>query len=230
MGSLLAGAFAPWLTYGSSGTYIAYTGYGAAGKTTAAGITLPSAALIPDICKAVAFVAASDSSITWSAQAANVFYLGVVVQVLAAATIFFFILFNACTCLCQCLSPCCRSSKFSLLLALIKLALAFIGVIALGTQMNSLAAAVKIMAASSTDPTVLASGISTGSVPTNAGTLLGFTLMAGEPTTSLGYEGKAFGSLGVACLGISAALHVLLALKCGGEKHHPQPQQVEAAK
>ena len=48
--------------------------------------------------------------------------------------------------------------------------------------------------------------------------------------TLKGYEGKAFGSLGVALLGVAALLQILLLIKCGGDEHHPKKEEVAVAK
>ena len=92
--------------------------------------------LTKDLCAALDAAKEYDSTIAWNSGAANAFYLGTVAQAMAAGFIALFLLFNALTCLCQCLSPCCKSQIFNVLLALMKLALAFMGVVSMGTQMT----------------------------------------------------------------------------------------------
>ena len=164
----------------------------------------------------------TSKSITWESNSVSVFYLGVVALMIAAGILAFFLLFSTFTCLCTCLSPCCKSSKFNFLLALIKLAVALIGCIALGSQMSTFEAAIKSIAA--TLPPSAIALIAACGIKAEALTLLG--IMVANPTPiSSSIEGKAFASLGVALLGVSAVLHLLMLIKCGGAKHHPEKNQ-----
>ena len=144
---------------------------------------------------------------------------------IAAGILAFFLLFSTFTCLCTCLSPCCKSSKFNFLLALIKLAVALIGCIALGSQMSTFEAAIKsISAVAVASPTLFANLACPTSIKADTTALL--TIMVANPTPiSSSIEGKAFASLGVALLGVSAVLHLLMLIKCGGAKHHPEKNQ-----
>jgi hypothetical protein len=114
IGALVAGAFAPWITYkGDVTTYFA--GYGALAKTSVAGLTIPSAPVLISDISALLDCAAKvpNSDIKWPSNSVSVFYLGVVTLTIAAGFIAFFVVCSAVTCLCQCLSPCCQSPKFN---------------------------------------------------------------------------------------------------------------------
>jgi hypothetical protein len=205
---------------------------------------VPSAPVtIADISATIADISAvldcavkvdTSKSIKWESNSVSVFYLGVVALMIAAGILAFFLLFSTFTCLCTCLSPCCKSSKFNFLLALIKLAVALIGCIALGSQMSTFEAAIKSIAAplSTLPPSTIPAAISlygaaliaACGIKAEAATLLG--IMVANPTPiSSSIEGKAFASLGVALLGVSAVLHLLMLIKCGGAKHHPEKNQ-----
>jgi len=223
-GALVAGAFAPWLAYGKDPLFAYVAGYGAVGKGSLAGVSVPSAPVtIADISAVLDCAVKVDTSksIKWESNSVSVFYLGVVALMIAAGILAFFLLFSTFTCLCTCLSPCCKSSKFNFLLALIKLAVALIGCIALGSQMSTFEAAIKSIAA--LPPSAIALIAACG-IKAEAATLLG--IMVANPTPiSSSIEGKAFASLGVALLGVSAVLHLLMLIKCGGAKHHPEKNQ-----
>lgn len=118
IGALVAGAFAPWLTFSGTGTTAYFAGYGAIAKGTftVSGVTttFPSAPVfIPDISAVLDCAAKANSNITWPSNSVSVFYLGVCALTIAAGFTAFFVLCSAVTCLCQCLSPCCQSSKFN---------------------------------------------------------------------------------------------------------------------
>ena len=179
---------------------------------------------IADISAALDCVVKADPSLKdkWPSNSVSVFYLGVVALMIAAGILAFFLLFSTFTCLCTCLSPCCKSSKFNFLLALIKLAVALIGCIALGSQMSTFEAAIKSISAVAS-PTIASLACLT-SIKADTTVLLG--IMVANPTPiSSSIEGKAFASLGVALLGVSAVLHLLMLIKCGGAKHHPEKNQ-----
>jgi hypothetical protein len=186
---------------------------------------LPSTPVtIADISAALDCVVKADPSLKdkWPSNSVSVFYLGVVALMIAAGILAFFLLFSTFTCLCTCLSPCCKSSKFNFLLALIKLAVALIGCIALGSQMSTFEAAIKSISAVAS-PTIASLACLT-SIKADTTVLLG--IMVANPTPiSSSIEGKAFASLGVALLGVSAVLHLLMLIKCGGAKHHPEKNQ-----
>ncbi len=185
-------------------------------------MSIPSAPVyISDLVAAVSCVAKANTAITWPANATQAFLLGVVALMIAAGVLAFFVLFNAVTCLCQCLSPCCRSPKFNLLLSLLKLAIALIGAISLGVQMNTLQAAISAMAASATGTALaLQACVAANTVTVSAASVVGVAL-AGKYESQGYYEGKAFASLGVIMLGASALLHALVLVRCGGDEHHP---------
>lgn len=184
---------------------------------------MPSAPVtIADISAVLDCAVKVDKSIKWESNSVSVFYLGVVALMIAAGILAFFLLFSTFTCLCTCLSPCCKSSKFNFLLALIKLAVALIGCIALGSQMSTFEAAIKSI--STLPPSAISLIAACGIKAPDAFTLLG--IMVANPTPiSSSIEGKAFASLGVALLGVSAVLHLLMLIKCGGAKHHPEKNQ-----
>lgn len=197
---------------------------GVVGEATGSGLTVPSAATMQSFSDALAIAAAADSSVVWASNAMQVFYVGIAGQVIAAAAILVFILFNAVTCLCRCLSPCCVSPFFNFLLALAKLALAVLGVAALATQTNVLGAAITAtgsLALSAKAISAVSAAIASGAISANTGALLTAAATATSKSTQ---AGQIVGALGAAALAVNAALSFLLMIKCGGPAHHPEPK------
>ena len=133
-GSLLAGAFAPWIQYSGSLASVdlrfLINGLGCVGLVTSGSLpSLPSLVTLKDISAALEAANGADASVAWTAASLNAMYLGVGAQVAAAAFILFFVLLNAVTCLCTMLCCCCpRHPRVSALVAVAKAGVAFIGV------------------------------------------------------------------------------------------------------
>jgi hypothetical protein len=168
-----------------------------------------------ELSKILVAAAAADSKITWTSSAVSTLLFGVAGQVIAAAALLIFVALNSLLCLCRMLLPCCKSQRFAVILAIAKLAIALGGVLALGTQMTALTAAIKATAES---PLGMAAASLAGVSSPNALLILGAAAIL--PVNSGGAYGQALGSLGVALLGVSVLLNVLLLIKCGGAKHH----------
>jgi hypothetical protein len=230
-GALLAGAFAPWVQYSASpaalqGVQVNFfvAGLGVAGTSSSGAISIPSGTTIAAVSAALAAASkVSNSSVTWTEPASlNPVYLGMAAQVAAAASILAYTVLSSFLCLCTLCCCCCpQSHAFNALLAVAKLGVAMIGVVAMGIFFAALDTALQTVAAS---PAAITAVSSSSSV------VLALALTAGAAGTPGVGPGKGLGSLGVALLGVNVVLHVLQMIKCGGALHHPEkPKGLQSA-